>query len=347
VVRPDPEGVARTRRPPHRAARTLGLAAAVGVLVLLGLLSIWLGSKEIPVDDVWRVLLHNDGSADAVIIHSVRMPRTALAVLVGAALGVAGTVMQALTRNPLADPGLLGVSAGAAFAIVFSITVLGVSSLYGYVWFAFAGALAATAVVYFLGTRGNAGSSPVKLTLAGAAVTALLGSFTSAMVLSDPVALNRFRFWSAGSLTGIDSGQLWQVLPFLLVGLALAFAGGPALNSLALGDDVAVALGRRLGPLRLRGALAITLLTGAAVAVAGPIVFLGLIVPHAVRYVLGPDHRWLLPYSAVLAPSLLLAADILGRILARPGEVRAGVIVAFIGAPVFIYLVRRRRQLES
>ncbi|MBE1495057.1 iron complex transport system permease protein [Amycolatopsis lexingtonensis] len=317
------------------------------MLVFLCLLSVWLGSKEISFDAVWQVLWHDDGSADAVIIHSVRLPRTLLAVLVGAALGLAGTVMQALTRNPLADPGLLGISAGAAFAIVFSITVLGVSSLYGYVWFAFAGALAATVVVYYLGTRGRSGSSPVKLALAGAAVTALLGSFTSAMVLSDPVALNRFRFWSAGSLAGVDGGSLLRILPFLLVGVVLAIASGPALNSLALGDDVAVALGRRLGPLRLRGALAVTLLTGASVAVAGPIVFLGLIVPHAVRFLIGPDHRWLLPYTAVLAPCLLLAADILGRVMARPGEIRAGVIVAFLGAPFFIYLVRRRKLVES
>jgi iron complex transport system permease protein len=345
-VRTDPGGIALERRPPH-TGRALGLLAALGVLVFLCLLSVWLGSKEISFSAVWQVLWHDDGSADAVIIHSVRMPRTLLAVLVGAALGLAGTLMQALTRNPLADPGLLGVSAGAAFAIVFSITVLGVSSLYGYIWFAFAGALAATTVVYFLGTRGRNGSSPVKLALAGAAVTALLGSFTSAMVLSDPVALNRFRFWSAGSLAGVDSGSLLRVLPFLLAGVVLAIAGGPALNSLALGDDVAVALGRRLGPLRLRGALAITLLTGASVAVAGPIVFLGLIVPHAVRFVIGPDHRWLLPYTAVLAPCLLLAADILGRIMARPGEVRAGVIVAFLGAPFFIWLVRRRKLVEA
>jgi iron complex transport system permease protein len=345
-VRTDPGGIALERRPPH-TGRAFGLLAALGVLVFLCLLSVWLGSKEISFSAVWQVLWHDDGSADAVIIHSVRMPRTLLAVLVGAALGLAGTLMQALTRNPLADPGLLGVSAGAAFAIVFSITVLGVSSLYGYVWFAFAGALAATTVVYFLGTRGRSGSSPVKLALAGAAVTALLGSFTSAMVLSDPVALNRFRFWSAGSLAGVDSGSLLRVLPFLLVGVVLAIASGPALNSLALGDDVAVALGRRLGPLRLRGALAITLLTGASVAVAGPIVFLGLIVPHAVRFLIGPDHRWLLPYTAVLAPCLLLAADILGRIMARPGEVRAGVIVAFLGAPFFIWLVRRRKLVEA
>jgi iron complex transport system permease protein len=345
-VRTAPGGIALKRRPPHKG-RALGLLAALGVLVFLCVLSVWLGSKEISFGAVWQVLWHDDGSADAVIIHSVRLPRTLLAVVVGAALGLAGTLMQALTRNPLADPGLLGISAGAAFAIVFSITVLGVGSLYGYVWFAFAGALAATAVVYSLGTRGRSGSSPVKLALAGAAVTALLGSFTSAMVLSDPVALNRFRFWSAGSLAGVDSGSLLRILPFLLVGVVLAIASGPALNSLALGDDVAVALGRRLGPLRLRGALAVTLLTGASVAVAGPIVFLGLIVPHAVRFVIGPDHRWLLPYTAVLAPCLLLAADILGRVMARPGEVRAGVIVAFLGAPFFIHLVRRRKLVES
>ncbi|MFF1612303.1 FecCD family ABC transporter permease [Amycolatopsis sp. NPDC058278] len=345
-MRTDPGGIALKRRPPH-TGRALGLLAALGVLVFLCLLSVWVGSKEISFGAVWQVLWHDDGSADAVIIHSVRMPRTLLAVLVGAALGLAGTLMQALTRNPLAEPGLLGVSAGAAFAIVFSITVLGVSSLYGYIWFAFAGALAATTVVYFLGARGRTGSSPVKLALAGAAVTALLGSFTSAMVLTDPVALNRFRFWSAGSLAGVDGGSLLRVLPFLLAGAVLAIASGPALNSLALGDDVAVALGRRLGPLRLRGALAVTLLTGASVAVAGPIVFLGLVVPHAVRFVIGPDHRWLLPYTAVLAPCLLLAADILGRIMARPGEVRAGVIVAFLGAPFFIYLVRRRKLVEA
>ena len=345
-MRTDPGGLVLTRRPPH-PGRAIGLLAAVAVLVLLCLVSVWLGSKELTFGAVWQVLWHDDGSADAVIVHSVRIPRTLVAVAVGAALGLAGTVMQALTRNPLADPGLLGVSAGAAFAIVFSITVLGVSSLYGYIWFAFAGALAATAVVYFLGTRGRAGTSPVKLALAGAAVTALLTSFTSAMVLSDPVALNRYRFWSAGSLAGVDGGSLLRVLPFLLAGGALAIASGPALNSLALGDDVAVALGRRLGPIRLRGALAITLLTGAAVAIAGPIVFLGLVVPHAVRFVVGPDHRWLLPYTAVLAPCLLLAADILGRIMARPGEIRAGVIVAFVGAPFFIHLVRRRRLVES
>ena len=189
-------GAANGQRPP--AWRALGLLAALAVLAVLCLLSVWLGSKEIPVTAVWQVLWHNDGSTDAVVIHSVRIPRTLLAVAVGAALGLAGALMQALTRNPLAEPGLLGVNAGAAFAIVFAIAVLGVSSLYGYIWFAFAGALGASVVVYVLGNRGRTEASPVRLALAGVAVTALLSSFTSALVLTDPVALNRYRFWSAG-----------------------------------------------------------------------------------------------------------------------------------------------------
>ncbi|HEV2782402.1 MAG TPA: iron chelate uptake ABC transporter family permease subunit [Actinophytocola sp.] len=326
--------------------KSLGLLAAVAVLGALCLLSVWLGAKEIPITSVWRVLVHNDGSADAVIIHSVRIPRTLLGLLVGVGLGVAGTLMQALTRNPLADPGLLGVTAGAAFALVIAVAVLGVTSLYGYIWFAFAGALAASVLVYLLGSRGWAGASPVKLALAGVAVTALLYSFTSAIALSDPAALNRYRFWTAGSLAGQDTDALVGVLPFLLTGVALALAGAPALNSLALGDDVAASLGRRVGLVRLRGVLAVTLLTGAAVAVAGPIVFIGLVIPHIARMITGPDHRWVLPYAMVLAPSVVLAADIAGRILARPGEIQAGVIVAFVGAPFFIALVRRRRLAE-
>ncbi|HEX6361021.1 FecCD family ABC transporter permease [Actinophytocola sp.] len=334
-----------TRRGP--ALRALGLLAAVAVLAVLCLLSVWLGSKEIPVTAVWDVLWHNDGSADAVVIHSVRIPRTLLGLAVGAALGLAGALMQALTRNPLAEPGLLGISAGAGFAIVFAIAVLGVTSLYSYIWFAFAGALAASIVVYLLGNRGRTEASPVRLALAGVAVTALLTSFTSALVLTDPVALNRYRFWSAGSLAGPVSGSLVRVLPFLLVGMVLALASAPALNSMALGDDTATALGRRLGLVRLQGVMAVTLLTGAAVAVAGPIMFIGLVIPHVARFITGPDHRWLLPYSMVLAPCLLLAADIVGRLVTRPAETQVGIVVSLLGAPFFIALVRRRRRMAE
>jgi iron complex transport system permease protein len=340
---------ARARRTP--ALRALGLLAAVVVLAVLSVLSIWLGSKEIPVTDVWQVLWRNDGSEDAVVIHSVRIPRTLLAIAVGAAFGLGGALMQALTRNPLAEPGLLGVNAGAAFAIVFAIAVLGVTSLYSYIWFAFAGALGASVVVYVLGNRGRTEASPVRLALAGVAVTALLMSFTSALVLTDPVALNRYRFWSAGSLADQNGAAVLDILPFIVVGTVLAIACGPALNSLALGEDVAAALGRRLGLVRIQGATAVTLLTGAAVAVIGPIVFLGLVVPHVARSLaqwagLGPDHRWLLPLSALIAPGLLLAADILGRMLDRPIEIQAGVLIAFLGGPFFIAMVRRRRLAE-
>jgi iron complex transport system permease protein len=279
------------------------------------------------------------------------VPRTLLGLVTGMALGLSGALMQALTRNPLADPGLLGVSAGSAFGVVVAVGVLGFGSMYEYVWFAFAGAAAASVVVYALGRTGRSGSTPVKLALAGIAVTALLNSLTSAIVVLEPDALRRYRFWSAGSLADLPDDIVLDVLAFIVVGTVLALACAPALNSLALGEDVAAALGRRTGLIRLQGVLAIMLLTGASVATIGPIVFLGLIVPQIARVLaqwagLGPDHRWLLPLSALLAPGLLLAADILGRIVMRPVEIQAGVLIAFLGGPFFIAMVRRRRLAE-
>jgi len=254
--------------------------------------------------------------------------------------------MQGLTRNPLADPGLLGVSAGAALAIVVGISVLGVSSLSGFVWFGFGGAAVASVGVYVLGSLGRDGATPVKLAVAGAAVTALLGSFTTAIVLLDAQTLDEYRFWAVGSLAGRDAATAGQVLPFVAVGVVLALASARALNALSLGDDVARALGQRVGASRAVGALAVTLLTGAAVAAAGPIGFVGLVVPHVVRAVTGPDYRWILPYSAVGGPLLLLISDILGRVIAPPGEVQVGIVTALVGAPFFIALVRRRRLAQ-
>nr|QEO74074.1 transport system permease protein [uncultured bacterium] len=277
------------------------------------------------------------------LVSGTRVPRTALGLLVGIALGLAGAVMQALTRNPLADPGLLGISSGAAFGVVLAVVWAGVTSLYGYIWFAFAGALITSVVVYAIGGRST---TPVRLALAGVAVSALLTSLTSGISLVDPDALNRYRYWAAGSLAGQDITLVWQVLPFVLVGAVLALASAPAMNSLSLGEDVAVALGRQVRLVRLQGVIAITLLTGAAVAAIGPVVFVGLVVPHVARLITGPDHRWLLPFATVLAPILLLGADILGRIIGRPGEVGVGIMVAFLGAPFFIALVRRRRLAE-
>lgn len=337
---------------PARWRPALLVALLVAALVVLGLLSIGLGALRIPPGQVISALTGDPAGARIEdIIWSVRVPRTALGLAAGAALGLSGCVMQALTRNPLADPGILGVSAGAAFAIVLAAGVAGIGSLFGYIWFAFAGALAASVVVYLLGRLGRSGPTPVKLALAGIAVTSALSSLTSAVVLTDPDALDRFRFWSAGSLADQEASTVWSILPFLAVGALLALASAPALNSLALGDDVAASLGRRLGLVRLQGVLAITLLTGAAVAVIGPVVFIGLVVPHVARVLaqyagIGPDHRALLPLSAALAACLLLAADILGRVIARPVEIQAGIIVAFIGGPFFIALVRRRKLAE-
>ncbi|WP_406317274.1 iron chelate uptake ABC transporter family permease subunit [Streptosporangium sp. NBC_01639] len=329
------------------------LVALLGAaLVLLCLLSIALGALNVPLDQVVRTLSGHPGSRLVEnVIWSVRVPRTALGLTAGLALGLSGALMQALTRNPLADPGVLGVSAGAAFAIVLAVAVLGLRSLFGYIWFAFAGAFIASVLVFLLGRMGRSGLTPVKLALAGVAVTSLLFSLTSAVVLTNPEALNRYRFWSAGSLAGQDGDVVLRLLPFVVAGAVLALACAPTLNSLALGDDVAASLGRRLGLIRLQGVVAITLLTGGAVAVIGPVVFLGLVVPHIARVLaqyagLGPDHRWLLPLSALLAPCLLLAADIIGRVVGRPAEIQAGLLVAFIGGPFFIALVRRRRLAE-
>jgi iron complex transport system permease protein len=330
--------------PASAARRRLYLLAAVAALLVLCVLSLAIGTRTIPPRDVLATLVGH-GSEGAVIWGS-RFPRTLLGIVVGAALGLAGAVMQALTRNPLGDPGLLGISAGAAFGIVVAVAATGVASLYGYIWFAFAGALVASVVVYLLGSVGRGGATPVKLALAGVAITALLTSLTNGISLVDPEALNRYRFWGAGSLAGQDIGVVLRVAPFILVGAVLALASATALNSMALGDDVATALGRRVGVVRLQGVAAVTLLTGAAVAVVGPVVFVGLVVPHVARAITGPDHRWLLPFSMVLAPVLMVAADIIGRVVARPGEVQVGIIVAFIGAPFFIALVRRRRLAE-
>jgi iron complex transport system permease protein len=348
-----PGPATRSQDAGHKGLRPVLLVVLLAaVLVVLCLLSIALGALSIPLGDVVRALSgHADTARVDNVIWSVRIPRTALGLTAGAALGLSGALMQALTRNPLADPGILGVSAGASFAIVLSVAVLKLGSLFGYIWFAFAGALVASVVVYLLGGLGRSGQTPVKLALAGVAVTALLTSLTSAVVLTDPDALNRYRFWSAGSLADQDGSAVLQVLPFLGAGAVLAFAIAPALNSLALGDDLAASLGRQLGLVRLAGVAAVTLLTGGAVVAIGPVVFVGLVVPHVARVLaqragIGPDHRWLLPLSAMLAPCLVIAADVIGRIIVRPAEIQAGVLVAFIGGPFFIAMVRRRRLAE-
>jgi iron complex transport system permease protein len=330
----------------RRWSRAGALGAAVAVLAVVVFCSLAYGSKPIPLRTVFDAFFAYDGSTDQAIIRSLRLPRTVVGLGVGVALGLAGAVMQGITRNPLADPGLLGVEAGASLAVVVGIYVLGIGSLSGYVWLAFLGAAVASVVVYGLGSAGRGGATPVKLALAGAAVSALLASLTSGILLLDVQTLDQFRFWVVGSLAGRDATVAAQVFPFLVAGAVLALASGRSLNSLALGEDVARSLGQRVGLTRLVAALSIVLLCGGATAAAGPIGFVGLAVPHVARGICGPDHRWILPWSAVLGPTLLLGADVIGRLVARPGELQVGIVTAALGAPLFVLLVRRRRLAE-
>jgi iron complex transport system permease protein len=326
-----------------QSGRALGLLVALGALAFVLLLSVSVGARPIALDRVWGLLVRPDGSDDAIVVHDLRIPRTILGLLVGSALGVAGALMQALTRNPLADPGLLGVNAGAAAAIVLGMAVLGVTDATAYVWLGFVGAAAAAVLVYALGAQGRSGATPVRLALAGTAVTAALTALVNGVTLLDTTVLERYRFWLVGALSGHDASVVWQIAPFLVAGLTLAVLLSRPLNALALGEDAGRALGAHVGRTRGLGALAVTLLCGAATAAAGPITFIGLTVPHVARALCGPDQRWVLPYSAVLAPTLLLAADVLGRVVGRPGEVQVGIVTAVVGGPVFIALIRRGR----
>ncbi|MCF6742986.1 iron ABC transporter permease [Blastococcus sp. KM273128] len=337
-------------RPPATALRARRLGTLLLLLVLVvaaALASIAIGTRSIGLPEVWRSLLDPSLSGEeAVIVRQLRVPRTVLGLMVGAALGLAGALMQGHTRNPLGDPGLLGVTAGASLAVVLAITLLGVGTPAGYVWFAFAGALLGTVLVYAIGSAGRGGATPVTLALAGAALSALMYALVRAVLVSDQQTLDSFRFWVVGSLAGRDASVATQVAPFLAVGLVLALVNAPALNLLGLGEDVARGLGQRIWLARSVGLAAITLLCGAATAACGPIAFVGLVVPHAVRALTGPDHRWLLPCSALAGAALLLVADVLGRVLARPGELQVGIVLALVGAPFFIALVRRSRTVR-
>ncbi|MCL8012198.1 iron ABC transporter permease [Streptomyces sp. AS02] len=329
--------------PTRRAIRAVGLLVSVLILVVVATASIAIGAKQLSIGEVWHGLFEASGTYGDVVVDD-RISRTALGLLAGAALGLAGAVLQALTRNPLADPGLLGINAGASAAVVTAITFLGVTSLSSYVWFAFFGAAAVGAMVWFLG--GSRGATPVRLALAGTAISAALYGYLQAVMIMDDAALNKMRFWTVGSLSSATDATITQVLPFLLAGTVLALALARPLNAMEMGDDTAKALGAHLNRTRVLAMLAATVLCGAATAACGPIVFVGLMVPHVVRSFTGPDLRWILPYAAVLSPVLLLGADVLGRIVARPAELQVGIVTAVIGGPVFIFLVRRRRTAQ-
>ncbi len=328
------------------ALRGGGLLVLGGLLLLLTVVSTWVGTKDTSLAEVWRALWSDDGSYTTEVIRELRLPRTMVGLMAGAGLGAAGAIMQSLTRNPLADPGLLGVNAGASAAVVFGLGVVGVSGYPTLVWFSFVGAALTTVVVYVLGASGRGGASPVRLALAGAAISASLSGLIAGLTVFDAATYDYLRFWMVGSLAGRSSDLVPQMLPFVTVGLVIALLLARPLNALALGDDLGRALGARIARTRLLGVVAVTLLTGTATAAAGPIGFVGLVIPLVARWFTGPDLRWVLPYSMLLAPCLLLGADIVGRVVLPRGELEVGAVTAVIGAPVFIAMVRRRKEVS-
>jgi iron complex transport system permease protein len=321
----------------------LGLVLALGALVLTALSSIAFGAAAIAATDVWLAIVAFDpSSTEHLIIRTLRVPRTAVAALVGAALAVAGALMQGLTRNPLADPGILGIEIGASLGVVAAVHFLQITSLTRYALFAFAGAGLTAVAVYTLGSLGRGGPTPLNITIAGAALTALLASLTTGILIFSQRTLEEVRFWLAGSVAGRDLDVLMQATPYLAVGLVLALALGRQMTTIALGDDIATSLGQRTGWVKVLAAIATVLLAGGAVAVAGPIGFIGLIIPHVARFIVGADYRWILPYAALIGATYLTLADIVGRLVLRPTELPVGVMTALIGGPFFIYLVRWR-----
>ncbi|WP_240796705.1 iron ABC transporter permease [Streptomyces sp. RFCAC02] len=342
---PAPEAVTG-RSVRSRPVLAAGLLLSCLVLLAACAASLAVGAEHVPAGKVVHALLDYDATdRDQIVVHHLRLPRTLAGLLVGAALGLGGTLMQGVARNPLADPGMLGVNSGAALFVVIGIGWLDLTSFTGYVWCGFAGALVAAVLVYGVSAPGREGATPVKLALAGATTTAALGSVTSALVLSDTDTFDQYRFWQVGTLSRA-AGTVGDAAPFILVGAVGALACGRLLNTLALGEDMARALGQRVGAVRLLCAALTVLLCGAATALCGPIVFVGLVVPHIARAITGADYRWILPYSAVLAPALLLLSDIIGRVVARPGEVQVGIVTAVLGAVPFILLVRARKVAE-
>lgn len=322
-------------------ARGTGLLVAAVILLLCISASIALGTTDISAETIWQALAQPDGSQAHAVIRTVRVPRALIAAAVGASLAVAGAIMQALTRNPLASPGVLGINAGSGFLVVGAAFLWKAPSLSAYAMWAFLGAAVTAVLVYAMGSLGQGGMTPLKLTLAGSALTAMLASLTQGMLVVNERTLEEMRFWLAGSVSGRDMNLFLNVLPFLAVGLAGALLLSKAITTFSLGEDIAKGLGQRTVWTKVAAATVVVLLAGGSVAVAGPIGFVGLAVPHIARGLGGTDYRWILPYAALLGAILLLAADVGARFVLAPEEVPVGVMTALFGAPFFIYLARQ------
>jgi len=332
-----------SRRPAVVIGRSAGLLIGLALVGFVALLSLRFGAHPITTGQAWNAIFDYDSSSyEELVVRTLRMPRTVIALGCGAALAVTGAVMQAITRNPLADSSILGVSGGASFAIVTAIFYLGITSPYQFVWFAFAGALIASVLVFAVGASGRDGATPIKLTLAGVVISSLLAAWTSALVLLDEQTMEVARFWMAGSVAGRPLDVFWVVSPFLIVGTLACVFLGHQLNVMSMGEETARSLGMNTARTRIICGVLVVLITGAATAAAGPIGFVGLAVPHMVRAVIGPDYRWILAYSVVVGAIFLTAADILCRVVLENGELQVGIVTALAGAPFLVFLARKR-----
>ena len=334
-------GVARRFGTPSRAAAVI---CCVLLLAATAAASLALGSRRVELWTAIEALFAYDARlADHIVVNAQRVPRTAIGLLAGAALGAAGAQVQGLTRNPLAGPGILGINAGAALFVAVGIFQLGLDSIAGYAWMGLAGAGVTAVVVYAIGQGAGGRQSPVRLVLAGMAMTGLLSSATTAILLLDAATLDEFRFWVVGAISGRDAEIAQQAALFIGAGALLAALTPRSLNAIAMGDETARSLGVRLNRERAIVAAAVVCLAGGATAAAGPIAFVGLAAPHLARALTSPDYRWILPLSAVLGAALLLGADVVGRFVVQPGELQVGIVMGLVGAPVFIAVARSRR----
>jgi iron complex transport system permease protein len=321
--------------------RFSGLVIGVILLILFMCASVVYGYTQTSWGLAIEAFTNFNGSNEHLIIQTVRLPRAVIAVVVGASLAIAGALMQALTKNPLASPGVFGINAGAGFFVVIAVSIFGVSSLQAFTWISFLGAAVAAFSVYFVGSFGREGLTPMKLTLAGAAIAALFSSLTQGFLVTNEAALDQVLFWLAGSVQGRKLEMLYSILPYTGTAFIICFFLASKINLLMMGEDVAKGLGQKTGTVKLITAVVIIFLAGGSVAIAGPVGFVGIVIPHIARYFVGNDHRWILPYCAVLGGVLLVAADICARYVVMPEEVPVGVMTALVGTPFFIYIARR------
>lgn len=322
-------------------SRSLGLVFTIFLLLLLMCMSIVYGYTDTSWKTAFETFTNYNASNEHIVIQSIRLPRALIAAAVGASLAIAGALMQTLTKNPLASPGIFGINAGAGFAVVIAVSLFSIVSIQAFTWLAFLGAGVAAVSVYFIGSIGREGLTPMKLTLAGAAMSAMFSSFTQGLLVMDEAALEQVLFWLAGSVSGRKLESLTSVVPYLAVGWLGALLLATKMNVLAMGDDVAKGLGLNTGFVKIGVGIVVVLLAGSAVAVSGPIGFIGIVIPHITRSIVGIDHRWVIPFSGLLGAILLLAADIGARYILMPQEIPVGVMTAIIGTPFFIYITRR------